>query len=809
MRGRWKPFLLGVVCTLAALLLLALVSTFGASREMAMPSVAANAMPKRKAKQMLDFKDEALEAAPMAPVAQAPAPADADGVEGGVVGGLATGSLGNKLDRAMVAEKRRATVSLLPGGGGRGDASNSPAASAELKLSAHEAEPSAAPSRAWFPETFLFEPLVVTDASGNATVPVRVPDRLTQWRVLALAHSREGAQAGATARFLGTLPTYVDPVVPSFLLSGDEVRLPVQVVNTTSAEVTRPLKVEANGAQVTGAGGPVRIPAASNRVEYVTLRADRPGPVTLRATLGDADALVRTFDVRPAGKPVTITRGGGLGAPRTFPLSGPESAQPDTERVRLLVYPGALALLRAELSGASDRGGADGDAYALALAGRAPDLLRALGDAADSDALRALTLLSSQRVLKAARSAQPGDLALFAEAAFAHPNSPVLSRLGEQLAVQLERTQRPDGTCQGGEGWTLQRVLVATADCVRAVRADGNPAGQRRAQAVAVRAQGAFERNLTYVQDGYTAAAILSSGPLPASLAEKLKARVLESLKESADGARYLPVEPEVLRADGQRPSETEATSLAVLALQGEAKAPMADLGSFLLAGYTPGSGWGDGRANLVGLKAALALFKDPLPARVRLVLERDGKVITEGTLEARAMKEVAAMEAAAPGSAGEHTWTVRAEPAIPGLGFSLALQAWVPWKAEQPAGAPELVLKPPTKLEVGKPAEVTLAAVMPAGVPVRIRHALPAGVQPDTASLHALQAARTIQSFRVEDGAVTLEVPAHGPGQTFSATYRVVPTLAGTLHAQASSITRTDLPAATALVPPTAWVIR
>ncbi|MGI5865882.1 MAG: alpha-2-macroglobulin family protein, partial [Myxococcales bacterium] len=57
----------------------------------------------------------------------------------------------------------------------------------------------ATPSRAWFPETFLFDPLVVTDEQGKASVPVRVPDRLTSWRVLALAHSRDGAQAGAVA----------------------------------------------------------------------------------------------------------------------------------------------------------------------------------------------------------------------------------------------------------------------------------------------------------------------------------------------------------------------------------------------------------------------------------------------------------------------------------------------------------------------------------------------------------------------------------------------------------------------------------
>src|SRR5690606_21338816 len=89
-----------------------------------------------------------------------------------------------------------------------------------------DAEPSA-PMRSWFPETLLFEPAVITDDAGRASVSVRVPDRLTTWRVLALAHSREGAQAGDVARFQSTLPSYVDVVIPPFLHVGDRVSLPV------------------------------------------------------------------------------------------------------------------------------------------------------------------------------------------------------------------------------------------------------------------------------------------------------------------------------------------------------------------------------------------------------------------------------------------------------------------------------------------------------------------------------------------------------------------------------------------------------
>ncbi|HEX8819018.1 MAG TPA: alpha-2-macroglobulin family protein, partial [Archangium sp.] len=103
-------------------------------------------------------------------------------------------------------QKRREIQSIGGGSAGpRGGVMAEAAVMDGMSPSAPPGEAPATPGRAWFPETFLFEPLVVTDASGLASVPVKVPDRLTQWRVLALAHSRSGAQAGAVARFAGTL----------------------------------------------------------------------------------------------------------------------------------------------------------------------------------------------------------------------------------------------------------------------------------------------------------------------------------------------------------------------------------------------------------------------------------------------------------------------------------------------------------------------------------------------------------------------------------------------------------------------------
>ena len=299
--------------------------------------------------------------------------------------------------------------------------------------------------------------------------------------------------------------------------------------------------------------------------------------------------MVRTFDVWPTGRPVAETHGGTLAAPRTLELAGPEDAVAGSERVRLLVFPGALGVLRAELAAASGRGGVAEDAYALLLAGRAPELLKSLGGTADAEALKHMSALAGQRVLRAGRTPDVATAALLAEAALAHPDNPVLARLGERLSGQVASAQRPDGTCQGADGWTLQRLLVSTADCARAVRAGaGSDAGRRRASGFGARVAGAFERYVARVQDGYTAAAVLASGGVSGSVRDTLRKQVREALQKRPDGSAFLPVGPGVVRADGRVPSVAEATALAVLALVDDKEAPLADLGTSLLADYRP-----------------------------------------------------------------------------------------------------------------------------------------------------------------------------------------------------------------------------
>nr|MBA3397562.1 hypothetical protein [Deltaproteobacteria bacterium] len=355
---------------------------------------------------------------------------------------------------------------------------------------------------------------------------------------------------------------------------------------------------------------------------------------------------------------------------------------------------------------------------------------------------------------------------------------------------------------------TLQRVLVATADAARAVGASSTD--RHRTAAVHAKAAGAFERNHAAVEDGFTAAAMLASGAVKGELVEKLRERVRKGIKESPDGAKYLEVGEGVVRADGSIPTTAEATALAVLALQGDPKPTdaglLADLGATLLGSYSPVHGWGDGRANLACIYAVLELFKAPVPADVKITLTRDGKPVAEGTLDRAKLREVLAIEAVAPGIAGTHTWAVTAEPAVAGLGYTLALQSWVPWEPETTQQGLELALPQAITGSVGKPVDINVTAIAPGNLALHIQQALPAGVQVDTPTLQALVEAGTITRFTVADGKVDLHVPALVPGQTFTAKYRVVPTLGGKLTSSASSI---QAGGATFAVPPTTWTIR
>ncbi len=118
----------------------------------------------------------------------------------------------------------------------------------------------------------LFAPTVRTDSSGNARIPVTVPDNLTRYRIMVVAVDSQGSRFGSgEATLTARLALMVRPSAPRFLNFGDRFELPVVLQNQTSADMTvdlaaRASNLEFDNAAIASTGLRVTVPA-NNRIE--------------------------------------------------------------------------------------------------------------------------------------------------------------------------------------------------------------------------------------------------------------------------------------------------------------------------------------------------------------------------------------------------------------------------------------------------------------------------------------------------------------------------------------------------------------
>ena len=124
------------------------------------------------------------------------------------------------------------------------------AAMPTMTASADMAGAAAAPApirvRADFNPLAVFAPTVRTDSDGKASVPVKLPDNLTRYRVMVVAVD-QGRQFGmGEANLVARLPLMVRPSAPRFLNFGDSFELPVVLQNQTDAPLVVDVVVQAS-----------------------------------------------------------------------------------------------------------------------------------------------------------------------------------------------------------------------------------------------------------------------------------------------------------------------------------------------------------------------------------------------------------------------------------------------------------------------------------------------------------------------------------------------------------------------------------
>lgn len=113
----------------------------------------------------------------------------------------------------------------------------------------------------------VFAPSVKTDASGKATVDVKLPDNLTRYRVMAVAVDTAKRFGKGESSITAKNPLMVRPSAPRFMNFGDKIELPVVIQNQTDKDMTVDVAVRATNAELTAGNGRRVVVKANDRAE--------------------------------------------------------------------------------------------------------------------------------------------------------------------------------------------------------------------------------------------------------------------------------------------------------------------------------------------------------------------------------------------------------------------------------------------------------------------------------------------------------------------------------------------------------------
>lgn len=180
-------------------------------------------------------------------------------------------------------------------------------------------------ARRKFRDTAFWAANLSTDANGQATVRVPLPDNLTTWRATVQAATERTAVGYGQSKVISRKPFFVRLEMPRYLTVGDETRLLALAHNETgqSQQVTVRLTTQGNGGQLTFSGGETKtltIPAGGVGQAEWPVKVVAPGQALLRLTgwtpsgAGQyTDGIETSLTVRAYGRTDTKTLAGSIG----------------------------------------------------------------------------------------------------------------------------------------------------------------------------------------------------------------------------------------------------------------------------------------------------------------------------------------------------------------------------------------------------------------------------------------------------------------------------------------------------------------
>jgi hypothetical protein len=210
--------------------------------------------------------------------------------------------------------------------------------------------------REFFPETFIFEPALITDANGQARLSVTVPDAITTWRITSFASSQQGQLGSVLSSLRVFQEFFVDIDLPVALTEGDEISMPVALYNYLPREQKiRVVLDKADWYDILEDDEIVKTLSKDEvSVVYFPIRVKKIGYYSMLVkAYGEAksDAIKRSIAVLPDGKRFEDIVSDRLEGTVTQKIDFPHNAIPDAQSLTLKIFPGIYSQIVEGLDG--------------------------------------------------------------------------------------------------------------------------------------------------------------------------------------------------------------------------------------------------------------------------------------------------------------------------------------------------------------------------------------------------------------------------------------------------------------------------
>ena len=140
-----------------------------------------------------------------------------------------------------------------------------------------------------------WQPALTTDAAGKFSAPFKMPDTLTRYRVIAVAHHGESRFGHAQADLVVSKPLMIEPQAPRFASEGDRLDVRALVQNASEHSGTWKITFSANPP----ASDPVAKVAGAETEKTLTIAAGGSAPVVFPVAFQNTGEAVISWKAEP------------------------------------------------------------------------------------------------------------------------------------------------------------------------------------------------------------------------------------------------------------------------------------------------------------------------------------------------------------------------------------------------------------------------------------------------------------------------------------------------------------------------------